>query len=165
MAEASSVGSPPRRPAGPRPAALLRRGRRPGEARARPALEERASIASLWSEVSPGAAIVAVVEPPSHWKAAFARVGDVERKSPTLEQVEALGVAVGRAHGDEAVVRVRASSSEGAERVAATVAEWVKTPPTSIEPPWDSVLETGEVTRHGRDVVVRLDVSSLAEPR
>jgi hypothetical protein len=130
-----------------------------------PALEERKPIAALWEDISAGSAIAAVVEPPEYWRTALTRVLATNEEDPVSDEVEAVGLAVGRKTGNAAEVRVRTFTSAGAGRVASKLAEWVASPPPGVEAPWDGVLRSGEVSQDGRDVLLRVDVTSLAEPR
>lgn len=130
-----------------------------------PALVERAPVATMWPEVSPGAAIAAALDPPQHWKAAFERIASLGADASALEGIEAIGLAV-RTDGRRATeVHLQVANPELATRSAAIIRGWAASPPEEVQPPWDTVLGSAEVDVDGRRVLVTVDVSSLPTPR
>jgi len=125
-------------------------------------LEQRAAVARLWSELSPGAALAAAVEPPEHWQAALARGTAFDEESSAFEGVGVIGLRIGGRDEHTASLRLEAATPELAASSANRLRTWVASPPWAVGPPWDVVLRSGEVTRNGRQVALRLDLSSLA---
>ena len=129
-----------------------------------PTLAERAPVASLWPAVSPGAAIAATLEPPSHWKAALERITTFDAAS-ALHGIDAIGLAVRPGEAQRAEVHLQAKTPELAAQSAALIRRMAEAPPDAMEPPWDELVRTGEVAVDGRHVVVSVDVSSLSPDR
>lgn len=127
-----------------------------------PALEQRATVARLWSELSPGAVLAAAVEPPEHWQAALSRGTAFGEEPSALEGVGGIGLRIGGRDEHTASLRLEVATPELAASSAERLRKWVASPPSALGPPWDAVLRTGEVTRNGRQVGLRLDLSSLA---
>ena len=129
-----------------------------------PKLVERPSIASLWPVVSSRAAMSAVIDPPSYWKAALERVTAFDADASALEGLEAIGLAVRPGPSRIAHVYIEAATEEQAANSADRIRAWSTLPPQNIQAPWDAVLRSAKVTVQGRRVLVRVDVSSLGPP-
>lgn len=129
-----------------------------------PTLAERAPVASLWSTVSPGAAIAATLEPPSQWKAALERITTFDAAS-ALHGIDAIGLAVRPGKAQRVEVHLQATTPELASQSAALIRRMAEAPPDAMEPPWDELLRTGEVAVDGQHIVVVVDVSSLSLDR
>lgn len=130
-----------------------------------PPLSERAPIATLWPEVSSGAAIAAVLDPPQHWKAALERIAALGADASALEGIEAIGLAVKRGGVRGTQVHLDVASPKLAAQSAEVIRGWVHSPPEDVQPPWDAVLRSAEVRIAGRRVLVTVDVSSLPTHR
>ncbi len=130
-----------------------------------PALAQRATVATLWPEVSAGTAIAAVLDPPRHWKSALERVASFGADASALDGIEAIGVAVRKRRGRATEIHLDVATPEHAAQSAETIRAWAGSPPQDVKPPWDDVLRTARVRTDGTTVVVRVDVSSLPIPR
>jgi hypothetical protein len=130
-----------------------------------PALGERAPIARLWREMSPGAAMVAAVHPPQHWAEALQRstVFDAEHAS-VLQGVEALAFAVKPGPKRLVEVLLDTDAPEAAEQIVTLLRDWVEAPPQGIEPPWEGLLRSATVRAKGARARVTVDLASLATP-
>ena len=129
-----------------------------------PPLSERAPVASLWREVSPGAAIAAVVHPPEHWAEALRRgTASKEAESSALDGIEAVALSVRPGPRQTLEALLDAETPELAEQSATLLRGIASSPPESVEAPWDEVLRSAEVATRGARVHVRLDLSSLAK--
>ena len=86
-----------------------------------PVLAERAAVATLWSEVSPRAAVAAVVDPPDHWKAALERISAFDDEASALRGLSAIGLSMRPGKSQTAEVYVETATSEQARSSAVTV--------------------------------------------
>lgn len=130
-----------------------------------PALAERAEVATFWQELSRGAAIAALLDPPAHWKAALERIATLGGEISSLEGIDAIGIVARPDLGRAVELHLRFSDEDLAERSATVIEGWSTAPPEGIEPPWDVVLLSARVERDGAQVLVRADVSSLSPDR
>ena len=130
-----------------------------------PTLTERAPIATLWPAVSPGAAIAAVLDPPSHWRAALERITTFDSVASALHGIVAIGLAVRPGKAQVADVYLDAATPELAAKSAELIGAIAAAPPDAVEPPWDALLRSAKVAHDGCRVVVRIDVSTLSARR
>ena len=131
-----------------------------------PALGERAPIASLWRELSPGAAMVAAVQPPEHWATALLRGTALNAEhAAVLQGIEALAFAVKPGPKRLLEILLDVDTPDAAAQSATLLRDWAEAPPQGVEPPWDEVLRSATVRTKGTRARVTLDLASLATPR
>lgn len=110
-----------------------------------PTLKERARLTELWRSVGRDVAVTAVVEPPTHWRAALERIGSLGDDDSALDGVVAIGLgAITRKKLDVHLIAdfgTEPKAIASAQRIAA----WASEPP-SLGAPWDEVLRSGRVS-------------------
>jgi hypothetical protein len=130
-----------------------------------PTLSQRPAIAALWPTVSAGSAIAAALDLPSHWQTALERITRFDKAASTLRGIDAMGLAARPAAPPVAEVHLHAVSVELAAETAARIRAAAANPPNAIEPPWDELLRSALVSLDGRNIIVRVDLSTLLAPR
>ena len=130
-----------------------------------PALIERPRIASLWPQVSAGAGIAAVLDPPEHWKSGLERVAKLGNEASTVEGLQSMALSVEAGSAQTVRVYIEVTGAEQADQDAALIRAWAASPPDSVEPAWTDVLRSARVQVRERTIVVKFDVSSLPGAR
>ena len=126
-----------------------------------PSLGEREVIAEVWQEIRRDAALAAILDLPSHWKAALGRIPPFDAEPSWLDAVRTISVSAKTGAETTATLRMDAETPEMALDVAERFEEWAMHPPEGMEPPWTRVLESAQVSTHGATAIVTLDVSAL----
>jgi len=132
---------------------------------AAPALVERSGVATLWRQVSPGAGIAAVLEPPEHWKSALGRVAKLGNEVSPLAGARTIALSVESGSTRTIDLYIETTDAERAQQDAELIRASVASPPASIEPPWVALLQSARVYVRERTIVVTIDVSSLSRAR
>jgi hypothetical protein len=127
-----------------------------------PALAERPLMAELWRKVSMGAGIVAILDPPVHWKSALQRVMKLGSEPSAIEGAQTVAVSVEAGSAQTLELHIVVIDERLAEQDAELIRAWVASPPDSVEPPWTKLLQSARVRVRDRTIVVTLDVSSLS---
>lgn len=127
-----------------------------------PALSDRTRIARLWPEVSSGACIAAVLDPPTHWRSALERVAELGDGASAIEGVESIAFTVPAGSAQTVDVYIEVTDAELAKRDAALIGAWVAAPSASVDAPWTDVLRSARVKVRRSTIAVTLDVSSLS---
>ena len=129
-----------------------------------PALGERAPVAALWPELSRGAAVAAVLDPPDHWRTGLERVSRLGAEDAALEGIRAIGLRIDPDDQPETEICLDFATKERARRSAELVRSWAASPPDSIEPPWDSLLRSARVRIEGPRVRIAVELATLSTP-
>jgi hypothetical protein len=129
------------------------------------ALVERSQIAALWPEVSAGASVAAVLEPPEHWRSALERMGKLGGHVSALREVRTVALAIPARSKQTIELFLDIADAEVAARDAELIRTWAASPPDSVEPPWTDILRSARLEVLGKRIVVTLDVSSLSAAR
>ena len=132
---------------------------------AAPALVERPRIALLWPQVTAGASVAAVLDPPEHWKSALERVAKLGDQASAIQGLQSIALSVPSGSEQTVDVYIDVANTDLATRDAALIRAWAASPPDSVEAPWTEVLRSARVQVRERTIVVTLDVSSLSEAR
>jgi hypothetical protein len=130
-----------------------------------PALVERPRIAALWTQVSAGTSIAAILYPPEHWKSALERVAKLGEAASPLKGAQTIALSVASGSEQTVDLYIDIADVELAERDAELIRAWTVSPPASVEPPWTDLLRSARVRVRERTIVVTLDVSSLSKAR
>lgn len=127
-----------------------------------PPLRDRTAIASLWTRLGRDAAVVAVLEPPAHWREALQGLAQ-EDDRPTLQGLGALGFSISAGSRETAEAEIDFIASEAARRSVKPIERWLHEPPESIGDPWSGVVRSARVRAMGRTIRISFDLSALAE--
>lgn len=130
-----------------------------------PALAERKEVRTLWLELSRGAAMAALLEPPANWESALERIATLGGDTSALEGIEVIAVVARPMIGHVVELHLLFSKEDLAEQSAAVINAWSTSPPERVEPPWDALMQSARVERSGTRVLVKVDVSSLSPDR
>jgi len=130
-----------------------------------PALAEQPRMAELWRKVSTGAGIVAILDPPAHWKSALQRVVKLDDEASAIERADTFALSVEAGSAQTLEVHIDVIDEGLAEHDAELIRAWVASPSDAVEPPWTELLQSAQVRVRGRTIVVTLDVSSLSDAR
>jgi hypothetical protein len=132
---------------------------------AAPSLAEGTPLAVLWREVAPGSGIVAIADPPPHWKSAIVRVMGLEQEAAALDHIQTIAVSAGPGSAGTLDLHIDAGDPEGAKQVADVLESWLASSTERLEQDPLELEQPAELSVRNQTVMVTLKIPSPSPDR